>query len=634
MGIPDRRGPGRPQPLPPLPPASGAASPWDAADTSELRAVARPVCRRRRCSRRRLPARRRLTAVGGEDGADARRAAAPLPPTSGRPRQWTAPRRAGRTCGAGPGSGDAPAAAVSPANVPGAACAVRAATCITRRRCWPTSQGRPAWRRCAPAAARPRLPGQPDRARATSPTPIPSRRSARSPRPSRGSGPSVPPPPGAPGTPGARPGAVGGPGAPGSPGAVRRGATCRRSWSPADESGVRSSARAAGTPRSRFQGRRRPGRCAPRGDDAGRPVAGRSRRVPAATPPPPPAAPGAPGTVRRRWRRRRRPPRGDDAGRSRAPAARVPRAARTSAAPPPAAPGRPAAAARSGVPVPLRPALRASPPGVRLSAAAGRPAHRRPRLHGRAPLPRTGRLRAAAHPPFGARHPAPEWQILHELRDMNVPPQQVLELHTELESCELPGGYCARMIRETWPQVRITHTAPYGRDHASRQQGMRHLLEHQGELHQVADGPARPAPVRVPLPPQHQIPPAPPIPPEADRAGAACRPSGRRASSASTSARSRGRACPTSSAQTLVWAGAADRLQPVLLGAGAAGPPGADAGRAGAGAGRAARRRRGLVSGHGQRLRPPAVRAVRHGAHRGRAGGGRCRAGSRRRRSS
>ncbi|MFJ1750103.1 SUKH-4 family immunity protein [Streptomyces sp. NPDC088116] len=107
--------------------------------------------------------------------------------------------------------------------------------------------------------------------------------------------------------------------------------------------------------------------------------------------------------------------------------------------------------------------------------------------------------------------PHPEWQILHELRAMNVPPQQVLELHTELESCELPGGYCARMIRETWPQVRITSVAPYGQDHASRQQGMQHLLTHQGELHQVADGPARPAPVRAALP---QLAPAPPIPPE------------------------------------------------------------------------------------------------------------------------
>ncbi|MGW9286461.1 SUKH-4 family immunity protein, partial [Streptomyces diastaticus] len=107
--------------------------------------------------------------------------------------------------------------------------------------------------------------------------------------------------------------------------------------------------------------------------------------------------------------------------------------------------------------------------------------------------------------------PHPEWQMLHELRAMGVPPQQVLELHTELESCELPGAYCARMIRETFPQARITSIAPYGRDHASRQEGMRQLLEHQGELHQVADGPARPAPVRAPLPP---VPPAPQVGPD------------------------------------------------------------------------------------------------------------------------
>ncbi|MEU1402097.1 SUKH-4 family immunity protein [Streptomyces sp. NPDC005728] len=107
--------------------------------------------------------------------------------------------------------------------------------------------------------------------------------------------------------------------------------------------------------------------------------------------------------------------------------------------------------------------------------------------------------------------PHPEWQIFHELRAMSVPPDQVLELHTELESCELPGAYCARMIREQWPQARITSIAPYGTDHASRQQGMQQLLAHQGELHQVADGPARPAPVRAPLPPVQA---APPIPPE------------------------------------------------------------------------------------------------------------------------
>ncbi|MFE3603011.1 SUKH-4 family immunity protein, partial [Streptomyces sp. NPDC059142] len=147
--------------------------------------------------------------------------------------------------------------------------------------------------------------------------------------------------------------------------------------------------------------------------------------------------------------------------------------------------------------------------------------------------------------------PHPEWQILHELRAMNVPPQQVLELHTELESCELPGGYCARMIRETWPQVRITSVAPYGQDHASRQQGMQHLLTHQGELHQVADGPARPAPVRAPLP---QVAPAPPVPPEgiAQELAAAFGPQGicrfdQRAVSR--------QGVPDLVARTLVWAG-------------------------------------------------------------------------------
>ncbi|MFD7294725.1 SUKH-4 family immunity protein [Streptomyces sp. NPDC059897] len=108
--------------------------------------------------------------------------------------------------------------------------------------------------------------------------------------------------------------------------------------------------------------------------------------------------------------------------------------------------------------------------------------------------------------------PHPEWQIFHELRGMNIPPDQVLELHTELESCSLPGAYCSRMIKEQWPQARITSIAPYGTDHASRQQGMQQLLAHQGELHQVADGPARPAPVRAPLRPGQ---PAPPAAPEA-----------------------------------------------------------------------------------------------------------------------
>ncbi|MCX4778857.1 SUKH-4 family immunity protein [Streptomyces sp. NBC_01264] len=197
-------------------------------------------------------------------------------------------------------------------------------------------------------------------------------------------------------------------------------------------------------------------------------------------PPGPPGAPGAPG----------------------APGGGLDHAATMLAGPavtgqPPAPPGP---APQAPVRGPQTPAPQASAPGVP-TVGPGYQAV----LRYRAPDGSEQQLIRRSAP--GTPHP--EWQILYELRAMNVPPQQVLELHTELASCELPGGYCARMIRETWPQVRITNVAPYGTDHAGRQQGIRHLLTHQGELHQVADGPARPAPLRAPLP---QVPLQPAIP--------------------------------------------------------------------------------------------------------------------------
>ncbi|WP_129308725.1 SUKH-4 family immunity protein [Streptomyces sp. L2] len=276
--------------------------------------------------------------------------------------------------------------------------------------------------------------------------------------------PGMPNPPGVPGTPGmpAAPGAPQPPGAPGAPGA--RGA-------------VHHAETVLAAP----------------------PVAGPGV-------PPPPAAPGAPGM-------------------------------------PPGAPGGPGAPGVPGVPGmppgPGAPGGPGMPPPV-----PGAPGMAQPMPPGAMPppgVPLPGQPGAYGYPPQGQptvgpgyqavlRYraqdgseqqlirrsapgtPHPEWQIFHELRAMNVPADQVLELHTELESCELPGAYCARMIREQWPQARITSIAPYGTDHASRQQGMRQLLAHQGELHQVADGPARPAPVRAPLPP---VQPVPPVPPEA-----------------------------------------------------------------------------------------------------------------------
>ncbi|MEU3689592.1 SUKH-4 family immunity protein [Streptomyces narbonensis] len=216
-------------------------------------------------------------------------------------------------------------------------------------------------------------------------------------------------------------------------------------------------------------------------------------------PPPPPPPPGVPGGT---------------------PAGGVAHAATMLAHPGPGGPGGPSVPPPPGPPAPPPPVHGGHtpppgpgpvPPAYGYPQAAGQPTvgpGYQAVLRYRAPDGSEAQIIRRSAP--GTPHP--EWQILHELRAMNVPPQQVLELHTELESCELPGGYCARMIRETWPQARITSIAPYGRDHAGRQQGMRQLLTHQGELHQVADGPARPAPVRAPLP---QVQPAPPVPPEA-----------------------------------------------------------------------------------------------------------------------
>ncbi|MGI5352858.1 SUKH-4 family immunity protein [Streptomyces sp. CA-250714] len=320
---------------------------------------------------------------------------------------------------------------------------------------------------------------------------------------SRGTGPSVPPPPGAPGTPGApaapgsrsgaggpgtppppsAPGAPGAPGTPGAPGAPAAPGGAGGGYVPtqmvsADElaeqinqSGQQPKVDAPGGPATPPPG-------GTGGAGGGVHQAATMLAGPGVGGPTAPMPPGAPGV----------PP----------------------GTPPPGAPGAPP----PGAPAPaMGPGVGAPPPG------APQPQPGQPTvgpgymavLRYRAPDGSEQQLIRRSAP--GTPHP--EWQLLHELRAMNVPPQQVVELHTELESCDLPGGYCARMIRENWPQVRISHTASYGTDHASRQQGMRHLIEHQGELHQVADGPARPAPNRMPLPPPGQIPPAPPIPPDA-----------------------------------------------------------------------------------------------------------------------
>ncbi|WP_380285679.1 SUKH-4 family immunity protein [Kitasatospora purpeofusca] len=149
--------------------------------------------------------------------------------------------------------------------------------------------------------------------------------------------------------------------------------------------------------------------------------------------------------------------------------------------------------------------------------------------------------------------PHPEWKILQDLRRLNVPPEQVLELYTELESCDLPGGYCNRMITASWPNVRLTHTADYGREHHSRQAGMAQLLDHLDELHQLASGPQRVRPFRVPLPAPGTVQPLPPLAPQqlAQELGQAFGPNVFRFEQRAVARQG----VPEPVAQTLMWSG-------------------------------------------------------------------------------
>ncbi|MFJ1965012.1 SUKH-4 family immunity protein [Streptomyces massasporeus] len=333
------------------------------------------------------------------------------------------------------------------------------------------------------------------------------------------------PPPGAPGAPGAPnpPGPPGAPRPPGAPGGTPPGGVHHAATMLADPGrmgpGAPQSPAPPGAPGA-------PG--APQPPGMPNPPGAPHPPGPPGAPQPPgapgaPGAPGGPGPVHHAETMLAAPPAGGPG---------VP--------PPPQAPGAPPAAPGAAPGAPGTPGAQPMPPGMPgavppgamppgVMPPPGQPVPGQPPAYGYPQQP-TGQptvgpgyqavLRYRAQD--GSEQqlirrsapgtPHPEWQIFHELRAMNVPPDQVLELHTELESCELPGAYCARMIREQWPQARITSIAPYGTDHASRQQGMQQLLAHQGELHQVADGPARPAPVRAPLPPVQM---APPIPPEA-----------------------------------------------------------------------------------------------------------------------
>ncbi len=158
------------------------------------------------------------------------------------------------------------------------------------------------------------------------------------------------------------------------------------------------------------------------------------------------------------------------------------------------------------------------------------------------------------------------------------------------------------MIRENWPQVRISHTAPYGRDHASPPAG-RAATARRTRASCTRWRTARRGPrAGCRCPPQRccrcrrcrpEV-----IGQELARRLRAAGDLPVRPAGGVPAGRARRRGADPGVGR------AAGRLRAVLLGAGPAGPAGADAGGAGRGARRAARRGRGLVPGDGQRLRP------------------------------
>ncbi|CAG7637247.1 putative Glutamate-ammonia-ligase adenylyltransferase [Actinacidiphila bryophytorum] len=258
---------------------------------------------------------------------------------------------------------------------------------------------------------------------------------------------------------------------------------------------------------------------------------------------------------------------------------------------------------------------------LRLPAAAGRCADGGTRLHGGAALPRPGRQRAADHPALGARHPAP-----------GVADPARAAVRRGAPGAGARTAHRAGVLR---PARRLLHPDDQGDLAAGADQPHRALRA----------GPREPPPGRTaPAHPPGRAAPGGGRPrPPAAAAGADARPAHRAAGAAGRARRDRAgaggrlraaRGLPVRPAGRLAAGGARHRgadpdvgraaggLRAVLLGAGPARPAGADARRAGRLPRCAAGRGRGLVPGDGQRLRAPAVRAVRHRAHRGAAAGG------------
>jgi hypothetical protein len=105
--------------------------------------------------------------------------------------------------------------------------------------------------------------------------------------------------------------------------------------------------------------------------------------------------------------------------------------------------------------------------------------------------------------------PPAEYQAWADLRQMNVPVDNVLAIHTDLRPSLLPGGYTAELLN-TFPNAQLSCSQNYGAPPEARAEGVAALVEQVETTHRIAGQEPPPRPHRVPVP--AQVTPAEPMP--------------------------------------------------------------------------------------------------------------------------
>ncbi len=123
--------------------------------------------------------------------------------------------------------------------------------------------------------------------------------------------------------------------------------------------------------------------------------------------------------------------------------------------------------------------------------------------------PRTGQEAYVTATAAPGKPPA-EYQGMERLGELRVPVENVVAVHTDLCPGYFPGGYTANVLLSTFPNASHSHAHPYGRDRASRAEGIAALTSHAQLMAQLAGQQAPPQPSRTPLPypvpPTHVLP--------------------------------------------------------------------------------------------------------------------------------